>query len=58
MNIKINIDCDDEKDVLVHLSVIRAQIKNALKNNNGKDKIELTDDNCYGNHEIKIKTNK
>jgi len=55
MNIKINIDCQDEKDILIHLGVIRTQIKLAIKNNfYGKDKLELVDDNFYGNHEIKI----
>ena len=59
MNVKINIDCQDEKDILVHLSVIRSQIKLAINEKfYGKEEIELSDDNCYGNHEITIDTTK
>lgn len=50
----IVIDCDDQRELLLHLTVIREQIRKAFKKDPefaGK----LEDDNCYGSHTVEIK---
>jgi hypothetical protein len=56
MKVKIEISCDDEKDLFVHLSVIRQQIRDSLKRNTSEDtdKINIFDSYSYGAHEIII----
>ncbi|WP_153799055.1 hypothetical protein [Foetidibacter luteolus] len=58
MKVKIEINCEDEKDIMVHLSVIRQQIRQALKQNPGKARHELQDENCYGGHTVMIELEK
>lgn len=59
MKITIIIECEENlQDVKTHLSVVRQQILSRLKNDSlnptGENSIEISDSNCYGNHEIKI----
>lgn len=56
MFIEINIDCEDEKELLSHLSVIRQQIKKEWKSQGEYIKVPATleDSNCYGNHTVNI----
>jgi len=55
MNTKINIDCDDEKDLLIILSDIRANVRDAFKKSEGKDEVELSFENHNCNYDVKIK---
>lgn len=58
MKITIEINCDDDlQDVKTHLSVCRDQITKAIKmaeTESCLNIIELSDNNCYGDHSIKI----
>jgi hypothetical protein len=53
MKVKIEINCEDERELMIHLVVIRDQIRKALKKNENFEG-ELKDSNCYGYHTIKI----
>ena len=63
---KIEIDCDTESELYVHLSVIRSQLKKAFKENKNKmilgqrEKaiINVYDCNCYGVHYAAAHINK
>lgn len=59
MNIEINICCEDERELLVHLSVIRRNIKREIKRQKGGLLVPATlkDSNCYGDHTVNIKPN-
>jgi hypothetical protein len=56
MNIEINIVCEDEREFLAHLSVIRQEVKREIKKQEGELKIPATlrDNNCYGDHTVNI----
>jgi hypothetical protein len=54
MKITIEIECDDYTDLMNHLSVIRMQIRAALKDKPVDHSETVEDSNCYGNHIIKI----
>lgn len=58
MNIHIKIHCDDERELLLHLSKIRKTIKKAFADKTTDDPSEIgfraNDANCYGEHEIMI----
>jgi len=57
MRTTITINCEDERELLLHLTVIRQQIKSEIKKQKGyleKD-VKLTDNNCYGDHTVNIK---
>jgi hypothetical protein len=57
MKVEIEITCEDAKDLMGHLSVVRSQIKQALKDEpegDGIRLIEFNDGNIYGQHSIKI----
>lgn len=56
MFIEIEINCDDERELLAHLSVIRQQIKKEWKKHGEEIKVPatLTDSNCYGDHTVNI----
>lgn len=56
MQVEITINCEDEKDLMVHLSAIRQQIRQEVKNQSGqiRDAVKLEDSNCYGAHNIII----
>lgn len=60
MKVKIEIECDSIVELVNHLSVIRAQvIKEKKKQNLSVDdefpkRVVLSDNNCYGTHEVKI----
>lgn len=64
MNITVEIDCETYAEVMEHLSVIRRQIKAEFKKqikegkceDDGSDvqPFEASDNNCYGDHEIKL----
>ena len=54
MKVEIVISCQDKKDLMNHLSVIRQQINQELKNNPEPEDITLEDGNIYGEHSIKI----
>lgn len=54
----IVIECDEDNEVIQHLSVIRAQLKKeilfrrkwTIKGEESLKDIVVTDDNCYGSH--------
>lgn len=59
MKVTIVIECDDEQDLFMHLSVIRQSLKNQSKKmENGfngmreNEKISFDDSNCYGSHSV------
>ena len=58
MKATIIIECDDEQDLFMHLSVIRQSLKQKSKQMNGFEnlqtykKVEIEDSNCYGNHSV------
>jgi hypothetical protein len=54
MEINIIIECDNEEDLLLHLSVIRLQIKKAMKKTPTLPDMVLEDNNCYGYHKVEI----
>jgi hypothetical protein len=64
MNIIIGIECETYSEVMQHLSVIRQQIKSEFKkqikegkcegDGSGVQPFEANDNNCYGDHEIKL----
>lgn len=58
MNVKINIgDIDTVKDLITHLNVIILDIeKHNINSLNVLSGVDLSDSNCYGWHEVKIKT--
>ena len=60
LRVDIVIECEEENEILAHLDVIRAQIKNKFKeiNNEVKDTIQLEDSNCYGDHTVIINLDK
>lgn len=53
MEVHIKINCEDERELLLHLAIIRKQIKKAFKKNQ-YFKGKLKDSNCYGDHIVKI----
>lgn len=55
---KIYIDCDDGDEIIAHLKEIIRQIskeRKKLPDGEITKKIVLTDNNCYGVHNITIK---
>jgi hypothetical protein len=56
MIVSIQIDCEDERELLLHISVIRQQIKREIKQQGGEltKKKSLESHNCYGDHYIDI----
>lgn len=60
LRVDIVIECETEDEILSHISVIRQQIKNKLKqiNNEVTQTIQLEDSNCYGNHTVIINLDK
>lgn len=56
MHIEINIVCEDERELLLHLIVIRKQIRKEIKKQGGEilAPATLTDSNCYGEHDVNI----
>jgi hypothetical protein len=62
MKIKIDIECETINEFLAHLDKIKIDSKKQIKKlklNPIKDefpkKVNLDDDNCYGEHTVKIK---
>jgi len=53
MDVRIKILCEDERELLLHLTVIREQIRKSFKKN-PYFKGRLKDSNCYGDHVVKI----
>jgi hypothetical protein len=56
MTVIIQIDCEDEIDLMSHLSVIRQQIRVEIKKQGGEliSEVVLEDESCYGSHNITI----
>lgn len=57
MKTEIYIDCEDERELLIHLSVIRQNVKKSfrkLEKEPEHDVIKFTDANCYGHHIVNI----
>lgn len=56
MMIEITINCEDEQELLSHLSVIRRNVKREIKSQSGKLIVPATleDNNCYGSHTVNI----
>ncbi len=57
MNVKIEIECEDEQEVIAHLQVLAKQIKVEVKRQAGMitKRTTFTDSNCYGVHQCVIK---
>ncbi len=54
MKITIEINCEDEKDAFLHLTVIRGQIRAKFKENENEDKFLIEDSSIYGNHTVTV----
>lgn len=54
MKVTIKIECDDPQELLQHIKCIRQQIKKLKPGDFDKKKIVVSDNNCYGVHEVKI----
>jgi hypothetical protein len=56
MKIKIEINCEDDDEVLTHLTVIRAALKKRFKRDpeGNNDSYSFTDNNCYGTHNVEV----
>jgi hypothetical protein len=55
--VSITIECETEQEIMAHLWVIAAQLRKYLKKHGeipDGGMVELTDDNCYGSHDVKI----
>lgn len=52
----IKIGCSDERELLLHLTVLRQQIKKRLKANPdlNPETFKVEDNNCYGVHEAEV----
>lgn len=48
----IVINCEDEREMFLHLTKIREQVKKHFKKNDDQitGRIEFKDSNCYGDH--------
>ena len=60
MKVTISIDCEDERELLTHLSVIRQQVKKEFKKLDKEpeqDVVRFSDSNCYGNHNVEMAFN-
>ena len=51
MRVKIVIECEDIKDLMTHLSVIRSQIKKSLPSDKT---VVIEDETFYGGHKVTI----
>lgn len=54
MKVTIEITCEDEKDIMTHLTVIRQQIRDGLKHRAGEKELTFEDGNTFGEHTVKI----
>ena len=54
METTIIIDCEDKRELLVHLDVIKRQLEEVV-DTDVEEGLELEDSNCYGTHILKIK---
>lgn len=54
--IEITINCEDEQELLSHLSIIRMKVKGEIKSQGGELIVPATleDENCYGSHAVNI----
>jgi hypothetical protein len=53
--VQITIDCEDEREIIAHITAIRKELKKLEKKGipDGVD-VYFDDSNCYGTHEVKI----
>ena len=57
---KIEIDCEDLDELILHLKIIKLQIKRKFREfsegsfMNSTDRIDFEDNNCYGTHKVSI----
>lgn len=58
MKVKIDIDCDDKSDLLIILSDVRANVKDAFKKSDSDDDIELSFDSHSCSYNVKINLKK
>lgn len=56
MIVSITIECEDERELLAHLSVIRHEVHREIKRQKGEivKRARVYDSNCYGQHLIKF----
>ena len=55
MKTTIEIDCEDKRELLIHLDVIKEQIEKVSEEELAcSDPYELEDHNCYGDHYVTI----
>lgn len=54
MEVNIKIHCEDKEELLQHIKCIRQQIRNTKPADFDKAEIVLEDNNCYGDHEVRI----
>ena len=55
MFVTIKIECEDQQELLAHITCIRQQVKKLKPGDFDKKKIVFEDNNCYGVHEVIIK---
>ena len=54
MKTTIEIDCEDKRELLMHLSNIAETIKLLKEEDIDSDPFEIEDSNCYGEHYVTI----
>jgi hypothetical protein len=50
----INIECEDKRELIMHLEVIKEELEQ-LVDTDVIDGLELEDSNCYGTHTLIVK---
>lgn len=55
MKTTIKIKCEDKRELLMHIDVIKEEIEKLNLDEPFEDSLEFEDHNCYGDHEVKIK---
>lgn len=60
MKVQIDIECDDIRELKLHLSVLQLQVNHERKRleldtaDDFSTSLKITDNNCYGYHELKV----
>lgn len=50
----IEIECDDKRELLMRIDVIKEEIEKLSLDEPFENPFEFEDHNCYGDHEVKI----
>jgi hypothetical protein len=54
MKTLIEIECDDKRELLLHLTVIREDIEKLNLDEPFNEPFKIEDNNCYGTHDVTI----